>query len=216
MVVLCKSSAGLRFYFFIHLYLFIYLCTCCLLIYHFQNWEVAKTKQYMGNFKTITYWANWRLFYVHHHHARKRRDSTWAGHLKPHEVKKCWSQPPHPAPDSLQTWWCSFLWPGLPVCWRRVRVTDGNRSATSDDSASPSELCHRDSGGGGFPRALPLRACIQMFRGTSSLTCNLLGFFSSGILESRCSTGIERDFLCAIGFILIKQMLGGTFSQNWS
>lgn len=140
MVVLCKSSAGLRFYLFIQLFIFIYLLFT---IFKIERWQ----KQYMRNFKTIMYWANWWLFYTARHKACQRRDPAWAGHLKPHKVKKCWRQPSASTRLSLQTRWHSSLCPS-PLGFLYAEgewglLTLQQQVCTSDDSASPFKVCHR-------------------------------------------------------------------------
>lgn len=93
-----------------------------------------------------------------------------------------------------------------------MRVTDSSgRAATSDGTASPpgfaagileavASLGHSHSGS------------IQEFHGTTSSARTL--FSPSGILESPCSTGTERGFLCTVGFILIEQTPGRTVSSK--
>lgn len=192
MVVLCKSSAGLRFYLFIQLFIFIYLLFT---IFKIERWQ----KQYMSNLKTIMYWVNWWLFYTDRHKACQRRDSAWAGHLKPRKVKKCWRQPSATAPDSpcrpgdaapcAPFPWASCMLEGSEGYWLY-----SNRSVhLMTQRALPSPAT------GFWWRWLPLGTPTQgkhpNVHGTSSSTHNLF-CFSSGILESRCSAGIERDFLC--------------------
>lgn len=71
-----------------------------------------------------------------------RGDSPWAGHLEPCKVKKCWDQPSPTAPDSpCRPGGAAPRAPWTSVSGRGVRVID--KSATFDDTSSPSEPCPR-------------------------------------------------------------------------
>lgn len=147
-------------YLFNYLYLFTYLLST---IFTIERWQ----KQYMRNFKTIMYWANWWLFYTDRPHACPRRDSTWAGHLKPPKVKKCWRRPSATAPDSP----CrpGDAAPCAPSPWASCMLKGSEGYCLTATGlyiwwlSQPSQVLPQDSGGGGFPWALPLRANIQMF-----------------------------------------------------